>query len=442
LGQLETPAPSLLGRLPFGVVLGAVAVLGAGIRFAYVVFVAPHGPLYADSFFYYEQALNLRHGLGYIEVFREFGHVRHPQAAGNFPTAYWPPGYPAFLVVIQSAFGDAIRTSKLGGCLSGAATIALTGVLGRDIAGRRIGLLGALLVALSPFVIAVDGSLMSEVLYVPLVLLALVIAQRTRRSPTAPGWCALGVVIALAALTRQDALFLVPLVVLPTAILAHDPVRHLLPRVALGLAAMTLVLTPWVVRNDRDVGVPAISTISGFGTLAGANCDDSYNGSRLGYQAVHCMHLALEWKVSEANWYDRLQHDTFDYAFSHVSRWPVVGAARVLRVWGLWNPDQQTRFEARQNRNVNWQRLAWLVSTATLGVGLIGFRILARQRRQIAMLIAPVAMATIVALVTLGNTRYGATAEPVLAIGAAVSLLRLRERLRGDDGVRFPDIVD
>ena len=67
---------------------------------------------------------------------------------------------------------------ELLGCVTGAATVAFTGLLGRTVAGSRVGLLGALLVALSPSLIAADGSLMAETLSVPLVVLAALLAQR------------------------------------------------------------------------------------------------------------------------------------------------------------------------------------------------------------------------------------------------------------------------
>jgi len=413
----------------FGMALAAIVALGIAVRLAYMLTVVRNPP-FADGLWYVQQARNLRHGLGYIDVFRQFAaRSGHPDAAGSFPTAYWAPGYPAFLVVVQGVFGDGLRASQLfGGCVTGAATIALSGLLGRAIGGRGVGLLGALLVALSPSLIAVDGSVMSEALYVPLVLLALLLAQHARTRPSIGRWFALGVIIGLAALTRQDAFFLIVVAVVPAAVLARGDSARVIGRVGLVLVAIALVVIPWVVRNEIKVGEPTISTISGWGTLAAANCDETYHGTRLGYQAYRCLDLSSEWRMSEAQWTDRARHDGTQYALSHVSDWPVVGVARVLRVWGLWNPDQQTRFEGQQNRDVNWQRLAWITSTATLFLGVYGLWGLAREKKPIAMLVAPVVMATLTALLTFGNTRYGAAAAPALAIAAAAALRSLWAR--------------
>ena len=39
-----------------------------------------------------------------------------------------------------------------------------------------------------------------------------------------------------------------------------------------------LVVVPWVVRNERAVGVAAVSTLSPSSALAGANCARAYQG--------------------------------------------------------------------------------------------------------------------------------------------------------------------
>jgi hypothetical protein len=97
----------------------------------------------------------------------------------------------------------------------------------------------------------------------------------------------------------------------------------------------------------------------------------------------------------------------------------------VGRVWGVWNPADLTRREAVESRNRHWQWLAWVASLGTLVVGAIGFAVLARQRRRIAVLVGPVAMATFLALATYGNTRFRTLAEPALLIGVAAALLEL-----------------
>ena len=423
-------------RPGFGVLLGAIVLSGVVIRAVYIVRFAPSQHIFPDSFWYYAQAKNLRAGDGYIDIARQLGAFNgHADIAGKRPTAYWPPLFPMLLAAWQTVVGDSIRQSQLLGCLTGAATVALTGLLGRAVVSRTVGLVAAGLVAVSPFIIAVDGSLMSETLYLPLVILALLFAARARERPTPWSWILLGATIGLASLARGDALFLVPVVMIPAAILTRDSWRQVLPRIALGLLALAVVLAPWVVRNAVKVGDPSLSTISASAVLAVANCDATYYGRQLGSWSSPCMQPKLGFRMSEAAYAEKMRQKGIDFALAHVSRWPVVGAARVARVWGFWDPSDLTKREALETRNQTWQWLAWPASLATFGFGLAGFWILRRRGRPIAVLIAPVVMVTAVALLTYGNTRFRAAAEPTLLIGVAVVLVAGARRLRSPSAV-------
>lgn len=418
-------------RSSFPALVAAIVGLGVLVRIGYVL--AVHVELFADSNWYIQQAMNLRSGIGYVDPAREFAAFNgHASAAGNFDTAYWPPLYPMFLAGVQSIFGEATRTAQLAGVATGAVTILLTGLLGREVAGPRVGLLGALIVALSPFAIAVDGSIMSETLYVPLVLLALLFAQRARNHPTAWSWCIAGAATGFAALTRSDALALIVFALVPAAVLSRDRARHLLPRVALGLGVLAVVLAPWVIRNAIEVGEPTISTASASGVVAGSNCAATYSGKDLGYWRYSCMHPELGYRMSETAWTAKIRRQGVSFALDHVQRWPAVGAARLARVWGLWDPRDQSRREALETRDQGWQMIAWAVSLVTLVLGLIGFWVLAKQKKQIAVLAGPVVMTTVIAVATYGNTRFRAATEPVLAIGAAAAILAIAGRIAAE----------
>src|SRR5215471_8628520 len=128
-------------------------------------------------------------------------------------------------------------------------TIALTGVLGLLLGGRRVGLVAAAIAAFNPMLIAADGSLMSESLYVLLAVGALVVAVLAVRSRSVWWWLLLGVLLGLAVLTRQDAVVFAVLLVVPLAwMLAASP-RDRVVRGLVALLAVCLVIGPWVLRN-------------------------------------------------------------------------------------------------------------------------------------------------------------------------------------------------
>ena len=100
----------------------------------------------------------------------------------------------------------------------GAVTIVLVGLLGRRAGGDRVGLIAAAICAAYPLMVATDGALMSETLYGALIAGTLLAAWRLLDRPAVPIALATGALIGLAALTRSEALLLVPLLAWPVAV--------------------------------------------------------------------------------------------------------------------------------------------------------------------------------------------------------------------------------
>lgn len=408
----------------FAIALGVVVVLGIAVRAAYVRVVGPHTRLWNDSGWYFSQAANILHGRGYLDVGRQFAYQYSKTTATRLePGAFWPPGYPVFLAGVEWLFGASWYATRMAGVATGGVTVLLVGLLGRAIAGRSVGIVAAVLVALSPLLVAVDGSLMSETLYVPLILLALLVAHHARNRPALWWWALLGLVVGLATLTRQDALLLVPCAVVPAAVLSHANARTIVARIAVSIVVSGAVVAPWVVRNAIVLGDATITTGSQATAIGGANCAVTYRGPAIGFWDGGCAGIPHYLDTNEVEFSRRARQRGISYAEHHVTRVPVVAAARFARVWGLWNPADQALRERMETRNRSWQEVMWPVSIVTLALGLLGLRVLSRDRRPIAMLVAPMAMTTTVAIATYGNTRFRAPAECALAIGAAAALV-------------------
>src|SRR4029078_10552721 len=87
----------------------------------------------------------------------------------------------------------------------------------RRLAGERAGLIAGALAAVSPTLIPADGALMSETLYGLLTAACLLAAYWLYDKPGLGRGAVLGVLVALAALTRGEALLLLPLLLIPLA---------------------------------------------------------------------------------------------------------------------------------------------------------------------------------------------------------------------------------
>src|SRR4051794_32058425 len=162
---------------------------------------------------------------------------------------------------------------------------------------------------------------MSETLYGLLIALVLLAAYRLRDEPTAWRAVALGAVIGLAALTRAEALLLLPLLLLPRW-------RWFL----VACLATAVVVLPWTVRDWAAFDQPVlISTNDGI-TIAGSNCPASYHGRELGSFTTSCI-APVRFPDNEARQAAEYRSDATSYASDHAGRAPVVVAVRVLRLW-------------------------------------------------------------------------------------------------------------
>jgi hypothetical protein len=270
-----------------------------------------------------------------------------------------------------------------------------------------------------------DGSLRSESLYLPLVALVLLLAYRLHDKP---GWrsaALLGGAIGLAALTRSEALLLVPLLL---------PWRR--PKLAAAVVAgCFVVVAPWLARNWITFDQPtAISTNEG-GLLAGANCPAAYYGDRIG--AWSCFPVNdPAWGTNEAVISGHQRSRALEYASDHAGRVPAVVGVRVLRVWDLWKPRSTAAFEALiADRDVTAQRAAMLSLYVLVPFAIAGAVVLRRRGEPLRILVAPIVFVTLVAALSYGSTRFRVAAEPAIvvlaAVGGAAAWDRLRARTRG-----------
>jgi 4-amino-4-deoxy-L-arabinose transferase-like glycosyltransferase len=410
--------------LGFGPCLALIVVVGLGARVAYVLVLGPDLDDGFDAIWYQLQAGTISTGLGYLDPAAFYGRFE------GVPTAQFPPLWPAVLALARLVGLDSRTSFGLVGAVLGTATVLLTGLLGRRVAGRTVGLLAALIVALGPMLIAADGSLMSESLYVALITGVMLLSYRALDRPTFPRFVLVGVLLGLAALTRADALFLAP--ILTGALVWRVSGQQMGRRLLLGgalLASMIVLLVPWTAYSSaRMGGFVALSSNSGV-MLEGANCASAYDGPLIGAWDETCMR-PRDPTVPELDWAAESRRIGLDYARSEPSRLPAVAAARVLRLFGLWSPVDQARLESIETRNEPWQLFGWGYHMVVLALAVPGAVLLVRRRAELTPLVALVAAVVVTAVASYGNQRARLAIDPVLAVSAAVAVLASLRALR------------
>lgn len=224
-------------------IVGVALFLRGQFVFRAPVFMQP------DSLGYFLPAYDLLSGQGFGVGFRR------------------TPVYPFFLYGVLAAFGEQLTGIVIVQHLLGAGTAALTYLLGRATFGRAVGLVAGLLTALNGALIIGEHYLMSEGLFIPLLLLSLLLLIRAGQSRR--GWVYLlaGLLLALTALTRPIAQALYPLVPLGLLLMGigwREAARGT-ALVALGVVALTL---PWLARNCVAAGECSTTGVVGQAMLA------------------------------------------------------------------------------------------------------------------------------------------------------------------------------
>ena len=403
---MSVPRGSFRARLA-AIVAGAVA-----LRLLYVLVLARHVPMAGDSQFFHAEANLVAGGRGYIEPFLDAAYGVH------VPTAAHPPLYPTVLAGVSLLGGDSVLTQRAFGALFGAVTIVLIALIGRRVGGERVGLAAAAVAALYPLFVAADGAPMSESLYGMLIAGCLLTALHLRDNRTIRGAAVLGALIALAALTRSEALLLLLLIGLPLT------GRNWKAAIAL-VSACILVLTPWTVRNWSAFDRFTLISHNDSTVLAGANCDATYHGPDLGSWRFDCIspRTTLMEGRQAATW----RQEGIDYARDHTGRWPVLVPVRVLRTWDLWQPRRQLGFAEGRAK---WAEGAGVVAYYLLVPFAIGGALLLwRRRRDLALiLLAPAVLVTLSSAVGYGNPRFRHAFEISFVVLAAMAIVALAER--------------
>ena len=402
--------------------MARLALILAGalvIRVLYTLLVAQDIPVIGDALTYHLLGGNIADGKG-------FERAPHPQLAPfegwkpGVPTAEHPPLFPLLIGLITKLGATGYLAQKLLLCVVGTVTVAFVGLAGREAAGPTVGLVAAALAAVYPFLWVVDGSLMSETLYGALLAATLWLALRFARRPSLGLAAGLGALVALAALTRGEALLLAPLLLVPLAVRAGVAWRSRLTLAAVALGAFALVLAPWTIRNLTVFEEPVLISTNGNAVFVGSNCDAVYHGDFIGLWNFNCYGDAPGGDESESALAYRERG--FDYARDHAGRLPLVMGVRLLRVWDFYRPLQQANYESLEGRSETASRIGLAFYYPMLLLAAAGAVILRRRRAPLWPLLAFPVMVTITAVVIYGVTRFRFAAEPALCVLAAVAL--------------------
>jgi 4-amino-4-deoxy-L-arabinose transferase-like glycosyltransferase len=430
----ETPAPPPPASTRFLAWLAALTLLGFVVRVLNVLWWRPttdtpgyHGyRLWGDAFYYHWQANALAKGVWYVDP------VLWLLDGTQRPSAGHPPLFPSYLALWSAIGLDGVTAHRLASSVLGTATIVVVALLARRLAGNAAGLIAAGVAAVYPEFWINDGMVLSETMAIFMTAIALTAAYAFWRKPSFRNAILLGLACGAASLSRTELIAMFPLVVLPLAafVRGEDWGRRIKLMVVSCLAGLAIV-GPWVVFNYTRFEETTTMTTGTGSALSAASCDEVWYGKLIGYYA-NCFNGP--WPSNEL---DESQRDieprkqAIQYTKDHIQRLPLVVAARVGRLWGLFKPGQTTMLDwwiEGRGRAPSWIGLFMYYALWPFAIG--GLVVMRRRKIPILPIVAIAVIATFAAAITFGVTRYRAPAEVALVLAAAVGAGALWDRRR------------
>ncbi len=370
-------------------------------------------------------------------------HGRFPSSAEwapRGPTAFRPPLFPVALAAVYTVVGTGSEhtrweAGRVMEAALGALAVGLIFLIGWRLWGPAVGLVAGGIAAVYPPLVLVGTSLLSESLFIPLVLGAVLAALLHRDSAHRWRWAVLaGVLTGLAALTRGNGFVLA----IPLAFLVWEhrsPPRRPGLRAPLAVVLATiLTVVPWTIRNYSVFHqfVPT-TTEPGYALAGTYNAADQYRKvfPALWYPPLDQMRAvaAAHPDANEAQVSSRLTSIGLHYIEHHPGSLLRTGYLSALRLFNLQGPTLEEVFSFGEGYPLRLAQYSVYAFWLLLGLAVAGA--LTRGARRV-----PAALWGVPAIILLstlfleGLTRYRSPADPFFVLLAALALVSLAGRLR------------
>lgn len=376
-----------------------------------------------DEIHYEQQAKQLADGVWFKES--------ELMAEPGGESAAHPPLTALVLGPVAASTGGSVLAMRLSMALIGSAAVVLAGLVGREALDTRAGLWAAGIAAVYPNLWMNDGLVLSESLAVLSTAVVMYLAYRLARSPSPAVAAALGAASGVGMLSRSELALLLPLVVVPVALLVRASIAARLRLLVVAAACAALVTAPWVAYNLSRFEEPVLLSHGDGGVLAGANCDDTYSGDLIGFWNGYCGSEVGTAHADRSVEAAAKRSLALDYVRDNLDRLPVVVAARLGRIWSVYRPFQMNEIAQAEGRPI-WASNAGLVMFwVLLPLAVRGVVVMRRGRTTLVPLVGPLAAACVTGAAFYGVLRFRTVAELSVVVLAAVAI---RAGRSGADG--------
>ncbi len=353
-----------------------------------------------------------------------------------------PPLYVTYLAAWSKLGLGSVTWHRGASTLFGFLLVVGVGLLARRIGGNIAGVVAAGLAAVHPLMWINDVMLLSEGMYQAVIVAVIWVAYDWTERPDRRRMALVGVAIAVAALTRAEAVSLFAFMVIPLVIrhagLTRKERWH---QVGVAWVAGILVLSPWLIYNNLRFDEPvSLTSASGTVMMAGA-CDTAWSGELMGVwdTCFERRDLGPEFEsvlpgayspVGQGRVvYDETVRDRFmtehaiSYTLDHWKRYPLVALARMGRSLDFFKPLSTLRInyeiEGRWKApSASGLALYYLLVPFTV-VGAVAMR---RRGRWLIPMLSMWAMVLFASAITFGLTRYRVPVDVAMIVMSGVGI--------------------
>jgi 4-amino-4-deoxy-L-arabinose transferase-like glycosyltransferase len=361
------------------------------------------------------------------------------------PVAYRTPGYPAFLATTYAVAGHHLDVVRLVQILVSLGTLVVVYLLAKRLMSTRAAVIAAGAFALCPAATYYPSLILSESNQAFLLAIAIYLAYRVVDEPQPFTFIALALVLAAATLCRPDSLLLI--VLFTTAILLVG--RRDRPTVfglALAWVCFAAAIAPWMYRNYVTFKVLGLAMGTGHAAIIAKLEAEGQTGPAL-YRALEYRYgAAFQARYGRPMTFidgalpdqDALRRKDF---LEFVKAEPLTYARQSLaRVQVLWQPRSWSEAaglkldfsEYRSARRYD----ALVFKTALLAwdcvfIGFAGFGVAfaLMDWRRFALLLVPIAYASLIHGLIYSSSRYRVPLMPVIVLFATYGFLQVFLRI-------------
>jgi tetratricopeptide (TPR) repeat protein len=348
---------------------------------------------------------------------------------------YQAPLYPYFLGFLQAVFGSSVWLIRLIQIVLGAISCALIFEAGRNLFSLQAGIAAGLILAFYAPGIFFDGLIEKSIIDFFLLAVLLWLMSHAKATAAWHRWLAMGVVLGLLGLSRENALILAA--VLPFWMGLYFSQLPLVQRVqwiGLFFAGLLLVLVPVGLRN-LAVGGEFKLTTSQFGAnfFIGNNplADGTYisvgkvigEPQLEGQDAKRLAERALGRTLTAGEVSDYWLQRSWEYVYSQTARWFTLLGKKWLLVWNAREIEDSDDFYIYQQWSWLLSFLGWINHFGILTpLALVGLFLTVKQWRQLWVLYAMILSlaASVTVFYVFGRYRFPLVPFLALFAGAAI----------------------